>query len=295
MPAFISHSFKDEAIYSAICLALDGAHVNRWDPKTMSPGDSLADQLRQAILDCELCIFLATRSAIASPWCLAEVGAFWGSGKTVLVFLADPELTDSILPPQFKGNLMVKNAYELIRAATIAMENRKVTGGDDIKFFETSGKFGGESEWLRLLHDTKDCFDIMGVALLSWRQTSNFEDILLQKAKDGCKVRVLIMHLDNPVLPLLASDFEMLRVNIPQNHDYFTKIAQESGNIEVRQLRKGLMHFFMTRTDQYAVIIQFLASQLWGRGPLWKCATTSGFYEVAKQEFEALWKISGTG
>ena len=265
MPTFISHSFKDEAIYSAICLALDGAHVDRWDPATMSAGDSLAGQLRKAILDCEVCIFIATRSSIESPWCLAEIGAFWGSGKTVLVFLADPDLTDSILPPQFKGNLMARNANELIKATKNAMESRKVKDAIDIQFFENSSEFGVESEWLKLLHDTKDCFDILGVALTSWRQTSNFRDIVIRKAEEGCKTRILTMHLDNPILPLLASDFEMLRVNIPQNYDFFKKIARDNSNVEVRQIRNNLLHFFMTRTDQYAVVIQFLASQMWGR------------------------------
>jgi len=293
MPAFISHSFKDEAIYSAICLALDGAHVDRWDPTTMSPGDSLAGQLRKAILDCEVCIFLATRSSIASPWCLAEVGAFWGSGKMVIIFLADPDLTDSILPPQFKGNLMATNAYELIRATKIALESHKEKAANDMKFFETSSEFGTESEWLKLLHDTNDCLDIMGVALLSWRKTANFKNIVLQKAQNGCKVRILMMHLQNPVLQLLASDFEMLRVNIPQNYEFFEEIARENSNVEVRQLKKGLLHFFMTRSDQHAVILQFLASQMWGKGPLWKCARDSGLYAVATQEFETLWKTSG--
>lgn len=67
MPAFISHNFKDEAIYSTLCFALDGAEVLRWDPLTMSPGTSLSDQLRKAIPDCEVCIFIATRNAIESP------------------------------------------------------------------------------------------------------------------------------------------------------------------------------------------------------------------------------------
>ena len=293
MPVFISHSFKDEAIYSAICLALDGARLDRWDPKSMSAGNSLAGQLRDAILSCEVCVFLATRSSIESRWCLAEVGAFWGSGKTVVIFLADPDLTDAVLPPQFEGNLMARNAYELIQAIKAATENRTVTDTNEIEFFGNSSEFGAESEWVKLLNDTKDTLDIMGVALLSWRQTSSFRDIVLQKAEAGCKVRILMMHLDNPVLRLLASDFEMLKVNLPQNDAFFDEIARRNSNVEVRQISKGLLHFFLTRTDQCAVIIQFLASQMWGKGPLWKCARNSGYYAAATQEFETLWKMNG--
>jgi len=291
MPVFISHSFKDEAIYSAICLALDGAHVDRWDPATMSPGDSLADQLRGAIQGCEVCIFLATRSSIESPWCLAEVGAFWGSGKTVIIFLADPDLTDSILPPQFKGNLMARTAHKLIEAIKNSIENHKGQKANDIDFFQSSIKLA-ESEWSRLLQDAKSCLDIMGVALTAWRQTPNFREVVMQKAKMGCKVRILMLDLNNPILPLLASDFPMLQVNIPRNYTFFQGMALENSNIEVRQLKSGLMHSFITRTDNLVVFIHFLASQAWGKGPLWKCSRDSVFYEVASKEFEMLWETS---
>jgi hypothetical protein len=74
VPAFVTHSEKDEAVYSALCLALDAAGVQRWDPKTMSLGGSLSEQLRAAIQICETCIFIATRRSIESKWCLAELG-----------------------------------------------------------------------------------------------------------------------------------------------------------------------------------------------------------------------------
>jgi hypothetical protein len=117
MPTFISHSFKDEAVYSAVCLALDAARIDRWNPAKLSAGLSLADQLRKAIEVCTACIFIATRRSIESPWCLAEIGAFWGAGKRVILFLADPDLTDSVLPPQFKGNFMANTAIDMISAA----------------------------------------------------------------------------------------------------------------------------------------------------------------------------------
>src|SRR5262245_38427407 len=99
MATFISHNFKDEAVYSTLCLALDAAGVTRWDPKSMELGESLSEQLVSAIRACEVCIFVATRRSIESPWCLAELGAFWGSGKKVLMFMTDPDLAEATLPP----------------------------------------------------------------------------------------------------------------------------------------------------------------------------------------------------
>jgi TIR domain len=91
MPTFMSHKSEDVGIYSAICLAFDGAGVQRWDPSKMSRDESLADQLRDAIRKCEVCVFIATRRSVESPWCLAELGIFWGAGKRVLLFLGEQD------------------------------------------------------------------------------------------------------------------------------------------------------------------------------------------------------------
>jgi hypothetical protein len=131
--------------------------AEHWDQKSMSPGDSLADQLREAIRICEVCVFIATRRSIESQWCLAEVGAFWGAGKKVLLFLADPDLEDSMLPPQFKGNLRVNTAQDLITAIKATTEQytlglAQAKGDTPYQFFElvTMGqKLTGRSFWKR--------------------------------------------------------------------------------------------------------------------------------------------------
>ncbi len=114
MTIFISHSDKDRAIYQTLCMALDAKKVSRWDVAAMLPGESLSDQLRQSINECHLCVFVATRRSLESQWCLAELGAFWGSGKTVILFMVDPELDESVLPPQFRGNLRASSPQQLI-------------------------------------------------------------------------------------------------------------------------------------------------------------------------------------
>ncbi len=115
-PVFISHSHEDEAAYSVLCLALDSSGVSRWDVSQLSLGQSLAEGLRSAIEQCSMCIFLATSRSIESKWCLAELGAFWGSGKRVVIYVADPTVDESKLPPQFLGNLRTTDANRLIHS-----------------------------------------------------------------------------------------------------------------------------------------------------------------------------------
>jgi hypothetical protein len=297
MPAFISHKSEDIAIYSAVCLALDGAGVQRWDVNNMSRGESLADQLRDAIRKCEVCIFIATSRSILSSWCLAELGAFWGAGKRVLLFISDPDLTDSVLPPQFKGDLKVNTAHELIDAAKIAISNSNSASegaGKDlaIDFFETSGNYGTEKNWQKLLNDTDMRFDIMGVNLLQWRKTPGFRETVLKKAKNGCKARILIMDEENPVLRTLLYDHRSIDdviKDIKESFLFYSELASVNSNIGVRKIVKGIPHFFLTQTDKHAVIIQYLSSAVWGSGPTWRCISGSQLYNAADLEFDYLW------
>jgi TIR domain len=297
MPAFISHSFKDEAVYSAICLAVDAAGAKRWDASTMSAGESLADQLRDAIRDCEVCVFIATRRSIESPWCLAELGAFWGAGKRVLLFMADPDLGDSMLPPQFKGNLRVSTAQELIGALAAATDDHtravaSAKANSPYEFFETSGNYGKEKDWQSLLHEADRHFDIMGIALGSWRKTPGFKESVLTKAAANCAVRILLMHENNDILKDLQYqniEYASVKHDITESYAFYSGLAAKQSKLEVRQIRHGTPHFFITRTDHRAVIIQYLSCEDWGSGPTWRCPAQSMLFNVAVKEFEYLW------
>ncbi len=112
---FISYSHDDQESYADLCAVLDHAGISHWDPSKMVPGQRLSNQLQQAIDQCNICVFLATPHSLRSPWCHAEVGAFWGTGKRVVIFLACGA-TQADVPPQFKGDLRASDAKQLIRA-----------------------------------------------------------------------------------------------------------------------------------------------------------------------------------
>ena len=113
---FVSHSHDDAAVYSSLCLALDASEVSRWDVSQMSLGKPLAEALRSAIEQCDTCVFLATTRSLESRWCLAELGAFWGAGKKVVMYLVDPNIHETDLPPQFRNNLWTRDALRLVEA-----------------------------------------------------------------------------------------------------------------------------------------------------------------------------------
>jgi TIR domain/Super-infection exclusion protein B len=114
MSIFISYSEKDVAAYSSLCFALESERLEYWNTRTMKAGVSLKDQLREAINKCDVCIFIATRSSVNSKWCLAETGAFWGAGKRIILYVADPDIDKDEMPPLFEGDLWICNVRDVI-------------------------------------------------------------------------------------------------------------------------------------------------------------------------------------
>jgi hypothetical protein len=117
---FISYSLKDEAPFSSLCIALESANLPYWKQK-LKAGTSLKDQLRDAISKCDVCIFIATRSSVTSQWCLNEIGAFWGAGKRIILFSANPDIENK-LPPLFKGDYWTCDAREVINQVREELE-----------------------------------------------------------------------------------------------------------------------------------------------------------------------------
>ena len=116
MTVFISHSFDDKPYFDNVADSLEAAGIEFWSPETILPGAPLADRLHEAITRSKLCIFIATKNSVASAWCAAELGAFWGVQKRVLVFVADSSLQDSQLPVQLQGHFLERRMKKLVTA-----------------------------------------------------------------------------------------------------------------------------------------------------------------------------------
>jgi hypothetical protein len=116
MPVFISHSFENKPEFDNIADALEHESIEYWKPESLRAGSPLSDQLRLSIVEAELCVFVATRHSVESSWCGAELGAFWGAGKPVLIYIAEASLTEGELPKQFKGHLTERRISRVVEA-----------------------------------------------------------------------------------------------------------------------------------------------------------------------------------
>lgn len=115
MTIFISYSFEDRSHYENISDAFEDAGLDYWKTGETRAGEHLSRQLQDAISRSELCVFLATRNSVASSWCNAELGAFWGARKRVLIFMADDLLSEADLPRQFQGHFLQKRIKGLVK------------------------------------------------------------------------------------------------------------------------------------------------------------------------------------
>jgi CheY-like chemotaxis protein len=123
MTVFISHSFDDKSEFENVTDWLDRLGVPYWQPAEIKSGSSLREQLRQAIGSCSVCIFVATHNSVASSWCGAELGAFWGTGIPIIVYLADSSLPEDALPPILQGDVWDRRLSRIAsRAAELIKE-----------------------------------------------------------------------------------------------------------------------------------------------------------------------------
>jgi hypothetical protein len=115
MQIFVSYDFADKAHFENITDALEDAGLDYWKTGETRSGEQLAKQLQDAISRAALCIFIATRNSVSSSWCGAELGAFWGTKKRVLIFLADESLAETDLPRQFQGHFLQRRIKSIVK------------------------------------------------------------------------------------------------------------------------------------------------------------------------------------
>ena len=120
MSAFIFVSYdlrdKDHPRFKDLKKAM-GVKAKPWTAETrVAPGDDLPGNIRRAIEQCCACVFLLTKDSARSAWCSAEVGAFWGVGKKVVVLKCDPDADISDVAPQFLAAKWTESTAEAWQA-----------------------------------------------------------------------------------------------------------------------------------------------------------------------------------
>lgn len=160
------------------------------------------------------------------------------------------------------------------------------------ELYDTAPEYGTDSDWMNTFRQTTKRFDIMGVGLSSWRKNSEFEQVALKKASEGCVIRILLMDPGNPALPDLTNTLKVMVVNIENNFQFFERLANQHENIKVRVITKGTLHLSLSITDQFALATLYMGSKDFGSGPLLKHMNSSPLYKISLEEFDWYWNAS---
>lgn len=107
----------DHDDFNNVVDGLKSREIPYFDPEKMLPGGNLAEKLREAISVSSGCIFVATKKSLESTWCYAELGAFWGAGKPICVYIADPAVSGEKLPPQLQSGLFSRRITAIVASA----------------------------------------------------------------------------------------------------------------------------------------------------------------------------------
>ena len=113
MQVYISYDLDDGDKFDDLSEVFNQRRIAFFNPGSMRGNRLLADQLRESINLCWACVFVATHNSVNSAWCAAELGAFWGAGKDVILYIADGSLKEEQLPKQFAGWLRVRSIFKV--------------------------------------------------------------------------------------------------------------------------------------------------------------------------------------
>lgn len=138
----------------------------------------------------------------------------------------------------------------------------------------------------------------MGVSLWSWLQTEGFEELLTQKADGGCRIRILLADPANPAFPQFSrleldpAERERTCASIRETLERLRPLQDRCSEFEVRQLRRGIPHHQLNRTDDVAVAIPYWHTVSPTNAPTIRCSSTSPVYQLLVQDFQALWSLN---
>ena len=281
------------------------------------PG-KITDQVIREILKDELTVAVLTGHNANVFYELALAHA---AGRPVIILLEKEQSLPfdvrdlrcvyyDLKPRSVRTNVYVGQLVDQVRAleaggwkVASVLGKASVGAGDDDSlsppdFYRDGNVFGKPDDWLRLLNETVNIFEIMGIHLGPWRGGKGFSDLLIKKAAEGCAIRVMLMHPKNPVLPQMINealtyfDLDDVTREIEEMAKYFDRIPAKNPNVVVRQVLRGTLHCQTTRTDGHGIYLPYLYSRRRRHCPLWKCKTGSAIYDLIAEEFDGLWRAN---
>ncbi len=306
----------DNVFKTIIRPALDEHDVEAIRADHMSEPGKITDQMLQAILEYDICVAVLTGH---NPNVFYELAVAQAAARPVILMIENGQT----IPFDVKDyrtisyDLDPENIFDRVWVKEVAKQVA-VLLSDDYKplgLLETWGVISNPTNehryWLSrtskefgeaprfedmVLNSTTTC-NLMGIALMSWGKKSSTEAIL-KTANSGCKIRILIMDENHYALPHLINNKlpgesdNSIKERIQDMYSHFSLLSDKSSNIEVRQIKEGIVHFQIIISDSEALCLQYLFSRIGSESPLLRYPAASPLYEAIQDEFNTLWELN---
>lgn len=288
---------------SVECLRSDHLH---------EPG-KISEQMFREIFNSDVCVAVLTGH---NPNVFYELALAQASGRPVIVLIEKSEE----LPFDIRDlrcvayDLKPRSLFDRVYARQVASHinnlerlNWKVDSpfGESLQlaafqqvddkptYFPRYSALGGTDDWLKIIQGATERCDLMSLTLDSWKNRNGFREALVQKAASGCRVRLLQMHSENPMLADFAAEPKSFKYVAPLaslTAEFFGSLEKESRNIEFRQIRQGCPHFRIILVDDQAFMSPYLFCN--GNSPLFRTTEECPLYETIEAEFDGLWNLN---
>ncbi len=99
---FVSHATSDKWLATTLCEKIEAAGATTFrDDRDIDGGDDIPDRIRAEIKRSRELVVLLTPHSVNRPWVLLEVGAAWGSSKsmriTAILYHVDADAIPSMI------------------------------------------------------------------------------------------------------------------------------------------------------------------------------------------------------
>jgi hypothetical protein len=196
------------------------------------------------------------------------------------------EANDWYVPPPF-------GAVTPLRLRESDKGFEATTGSLD--FFDAASAFSSVEDWSGSVRHTTDEFSLLDLVPFGWECSDHIRRLYLDKAAEGCRIRFLTSHPDNPALGaayasgLSVMTFDEARAALDKTSAFFSALASDTEQIEFRQMREGLTYVQVTRLDHLVTVIPYLNSKHGEYLPLWRAPSGHALYTAMTREFDQIW------
>jgi hypothetical protein len=277
----------------------------------------ITEQMFTSILEDDLCIAILTYFnpnvfyELAIAQCAARpVIILIEMGQTIPFDIRDLRAVEYDLRPRpLRDRVYVTQIVELVRSLESIEWTVQVPFGKNLTplgsrqgpltLYDKVENYGTSERWMNLLQKASTTFDVSGLSLRWWTKFPELRRAFLKKAEQGCRIRCMLMHPENPALPqyihsgIKIGGLQHLITEIEGAFALFSEIAKSHPNVQVRRVLTGYLSHQIVRTDESMLIAILLYSQGTSQYPLLECLQQSPLYQTIAGEFNALWELTG--